>query len=171
METKDWVGVYGALLSTSLALREIWKHRRATRPKLVGYVRTGVRADGAVIEQRTPLGDDKGEARAIIVQNRGGTATSIQAYHLFIPSRWVPRVLLGVLGELGRLPSAYAGPEGFSMRPRDPEIVVQPSADAELRVMLWTAHREALERGRLMVQISHSWSRVRAQQIRVHRAL
>jgi len=171
METKDWVGVYGALLSTSLAFREVWKHRRATRPKLVGYVRSSARPDGIVIEQRTPLGDDTGEARAITVQNRGGTATRIQAYQLFIPSRWVPQALLGILGEFGWVPSAYNGPEGFSMRMRDPEILVEAGADAELRVMLWIAHRKALEGGRLMIQVSHSWSRIRAQQIRVHESL
>ena len=167
MAAPDWLTYWGAALSSALALREVLKHRRATRPMLVGYIGAGP-SDGTVIEHRGGGTEDSGEARAVVLHNRGGASTTVQNHALFVPARWCPGALLGVLGELGWTPGAKH--ETKHLRLRELAVVIDAGADGTVRVMLWTHHRDALAKGRLMLNVSHSWSRERPQQITVRRS-
>jgi hypothetical protein len=166
METRDWLGVYGALLSSVLAAREVWKHRRATMPKLTAFIRRTPAT--RVITELTPLGNEqRGESRLIIVHNRGGADTVILGYRLFIAPRWVPSFLLGMLGSTGRLPEVKSNLSGAVFQLEQISVSVPAGADGEIREILWPDHRSALDRGDLMLSVVHSWSRDRPQQIRV----
>jgi hypothetical protein len=169
MELRDAASIYGALLSTMLAAREIWKHRRSTRPKLIVHVNnTPTRRITASIG-----GSDisTGDSNILFVHNAGGERTKIEKAELCIASRWVPGLLLGLLGSIGRVPTVGQYELRSAGKMLDPTDDLLPGHELQMRRILWDEHREALSKGRLMLAVVHRYSRERMQQVRVKRSL
>lgn len=170
MATTEFLAYWGAGLSTGLAIREVWKHRRATRPKLVGYmVRNG--EDGRFVTAMAPGQTEAthGRVAAVSVLNRGGTATKIHKARLCIARPWCPRILLGILGEFGFAPTRGDDELAHIPYSDDGLAEIKPGQEEILRVTLWEQHRAALRRGRLMLNVVDTWNREKPQQIRIRR--
>lgn len=171
MPAPDWLAYWGAGLSSLLAVREVLKHRRATRPKLVGYIVRG-RSDGMMLTAGGPEGVTQGTGESIVitVHNRGGAATAILKSQLCIAPQWCPRMLLEPLGELGLAPATRRAETKIALRHTVAASGIDPGKEQEVRVALWEEHRSALEQGRLMLNVVHTWSRDRPQQVPIRRS-
>jgi hypothetical protein len=165
MAAAEWVAYWGAGLSTALAIREVLKHRRATRPQLIGYLHkptTGI----YMIAKAPGQSEQQGQTQVVSLHNRGGAATSLHQFNLCIVRRWCPRMLLGLLGEFGW---ATLVDRDKALRIHVPDSTgnaeIAPGKDFDVRVVLWDEHRAALDRGRLMLSVVHTWARDRPQQV------
>lgn len=166
MAAPDWLAYWGSGLSTLLAVREIHKHRRSTRPKLVAFLSQP--ADGYRLEVHSGGEEAHGQAHAVMLHNRGGVPTTVTTAELRIGVRWLPAWMLTFLGELGFAPVTKEGRgENFALGRRLAPDPTPAGGETSVRVVLWDEHREALRTGRLYLNVVHSWHRDRPQQIRI----
>ncbi len=148
MELKDFISAYAALLSTGLVVRELWKLRSASHPLLQASV------DEPRLLRRSSLsGQEEGILTRLLLRNCSSVDVAFHAHSLAVPRWWVPTLLLAPLGARGLLPCG--GKIGGKARKwARSKVVIPAGGHAELSVVLWQRDRQALERGRLVVNMA-----------------
>ena len=149
----DWLAFYAAVVATLLWLRDV----RKVRPK----VRTLF--SGSIHEDDNP----HDIARTITLQNLSEVPTAIDQIVPAIPKQWVPRRAIPTLARFGLVP-VQTFPNGVVGRWWTGQpITVGPFHEVPKRVSLWPEHRTALNDGRLLLLIRHSYSHGLTEQIPV----
>jgi len=149
----DGLALYAAVVATMLWVRDV----RKLRPK----VRTLF--SGSVHEDDNP----HDIARTITLQNLSEVPTAIDQIVPAVPKDWVPRRMIPLLARFGLVP-VHTFPNGVVGRWWTGQpITVGPFHEVPKRVTLWPEHRTALNGGRLLLLIRHSYSHGLTEQVPV----
>ena len=149
----DWIAMYAAVVATLLWLRD----RRKVRPKMRTFFSGSVHTDD----------NPHDIARTITLLNLSEVPTAIDQIVPAIPKHWVPRTLLPLLVRFGVAP-VHTFPNGVVGRWwTGAPLTVGPYHEVPKRVSLWPEHRTALNEGRLLLLIRHSYSHGLTEQLLV----
>ncbi len=149
----DWIAVYAAVLATLLWIRELRKTRPRMRTIFTGSIHT----------------DDNPHdiARTVTLQNLSEVPTAIDQIVPAVPKDWIPRPMLPLLVRFGRVP-VQTFPNGVVGRWWTGQaITVGAFLEVPKRVSLWPEHLAALNNGRLLLLIRHSYSHGLTEQVLV----
>lgn len=149
----DWLACYAAAAATLLWMRDI----RKSRPKMRTLFY------GSVHEDDNP----HDISRTITLQNLGEVPTAIDQIVPAVPKNWVPRPMIPLLARFGMVP-VHTFDNGVVGRWWTGQaITVGPFHEVPKRVTLWPEHRAALNGGRLLLLIRHSYSHGLTEQVPV----
>lgn len=147
----DWLALYAAVLVTLLWIKELRKTRPRVRTLFTGDIHT----DDNPVDI----------ARTLTLQNLGEVPTAVDQIVPAIPKDWVPRRAIPLLARFGLVP-VRTFPNGVVGRWwTGKPITIGPFHEVPKRVSLWPEHLAALNGGRLLLLIRHSYSHGLTEQV------
>lgn len=151
--TADWLALYAAVVSTILAVRELGK----ARARVGAFFAGDIHSDDVALE----IG------RTLTLQNLGGVPTAIDQIVPAVPKAWVPRRAIPWLTRWRVVP-VHTFPNGVVGRWwTGSPIAIGAYQEIPKRITLWPEHLAALNEGRLLLLVRHSYSHGLTQQVQV----
>lgn len=149
----DYAQIVSAIATAGAVIVSLWLASRNPKPRLRAYVRL------------EPLSPDQGATATFTLYNEGSAATAVSLAAPFVVPRWCPSFLVDMLCARGWVPTE----DKLVLHRGKGSLVglLGPLSECTVPLTVWQPHMLALQRGRLVLRVSHTGYRARPDWVRV----